>query len=75
MKLKIYRSHTRSILCYENERTYEEISTDEANAIIRTFKNVIVADRRDLANTYRDLASFGYRRREKNENINIKSSY
>lgn len=67
MKLKIYRSHTRSILCYEYERTYTEISTKDANAIIRTFKGVVVADRQDLAQAYRDLCGFEYRRREKDE--------
>ncbi len=65
MKLKIYRSHTRSILCYERERTYTEISTKDANVIIRTFKGVVVADRQDLAQAYLDLANFGYRRRAK----------
>jgi len=66
MTLKIYRSPSRSILCFEDERTYEEISTDEANAIIHS-ENVIVVNRETLYNAYRDLACFGYKRREKNE--------
>lgn len=68
MKLKIYRSRTRSILCFEYERTYTKISTKDANVIMRTFSGVVVADRQDLAQAYLDLANFGYRRREKNEN-------
>lgn len=65
MGIKIYRSPTRSILCYECERTYTEISTKEANEIIRTVSGVIVANRQDLAQAYRDLCGFGYKRREK----------